>query len=294
MRLTTGDESGTGGETGGKTASKTGGKTGGRLRAGQDVLRLLLALAAWPVAAAAQPQPPACPGGAAQAGTAQVGMLARLGPGLDLHLSDGTVLVPRGLAVAPDMSPAMLPAGTMVRFRPQGESDRWGRIPARIEIGDTIAPHPAAQWRWWEEALLRTGAAIMRADRRPDPCRPLLAQAETAAREARIGLWSRPDWPLDAGNPQAVLARLGRYGIVAGRVHSVGDRRTMVYLNFGSDWSSDMTVSMTRPLWTRLAASGIRSRDLAGARVLVRGLIRETNGPLIELGQIEDIEILER
>lgn len=253
---------------------------------------VMVVLAAFAVAAPAASTP-------GRIGTCHVegprtGIVARLGPRLDLHLTDGNVLVPRGL-MALDAGIADAPAsGAVVRYEPLGDPDRWGRIEARIETADMIAPHREPHWRWWDEMLLQAGLAVVRSERQADPCRMRLRAAEASARAQRRGIWAQPAWPAQAEMPDSVLNRVGRFGIVEGRVASVGERRSMVYLNFGSDWANDMTVSIGRAVWTRLAASGIRSRDLKGARVLVRGLIREAGGPLIELAHPDDIEILER
>ena len=250
---------------------------------------ILLVMAASTYPVAAQARRSACAIEPTRTGT-----VARLGPGLDLHLADGTVLVPLGLMPVDGVAAGAPPSGTPVRFQPMGEADRWGRIPARIEAADMIAPHPPSHWRWWEETLLLGGSAILKTERQADPCRSRLQAAEASARTEGRGLWAGAGWPLRAEEPQSVLGRVGQFGVVEGRVQSVGERRSMTYLNFGSDWSGDMTVSISRPVWTRLVASGIRPRTLTGARVLVRGLIRDAGGPLIELAQPDDIEILER
>ncbi len=250
---------------------------------------ILLATAAWTYPVAAQARRPACAIEPVRTGT-----VARLGPGLDLHLADGTVLVPQGLMPVEGAEPGAPPSGALVRFQPMGEADRWGRISARIEATDMIAPHPPSHWHWWEETLLLGGSAILKTERQADPCRSRLQAAEASARTQGRGLWASGRWPLRAEEPQSVLGHVGQFGVVEGRVQSVGERRSMTYLNFGSDWSGDMTVSISRPVWTRLVASGIRNRSLTGARVLVRGLIRDAGGPLIELAQPDDIEILER
>ena len=86
----------------------------------------------------------------------------------------------------------------------------------------------------------------------------------------------------EADNPTAVLAALGRFTIVEGKVVSVRESGGTIYVNFGRRWSEDFTVTISKRNERSFAESGLVPKSLAGRRVRVRGVIEERGGPWIE------------
>ena len=145
---------------------------------------------------------------------------------------------------------------------------------------------------WLQGELVRRGLAL--AAPAPDVPEPVLAELlglERAARENGLGLWagaSSGPWPAER-----VAAARGRYVLVRGRVREVARAQDFVYLNFGEDWRRDFTVRVEARQAARFAKAGLDLQALAGRNIEVRGLLFETNGPMIDVTHRLQIETLE-
>ena len=64
------------------------------------------------------------------------------------------------------------------------------------------------------------------------------------------------------------------------------------YLNFGQDWRTDFTFSISPRDRRRFEQQGVDLAGLAGRRVRARGWVTLRNGPLIQLTHPEQLEIL--
>jgi hypothetical protein len=163
--------------------------------------------------------------------------------------------------------------------------DRYGRLVAYAFIG---APERLVQ-----HEVLATGHALLSPVGLAPACRTLLRGAEHAARAARLGLWADPDHGVrQADDPADVLARQGRFTLVAGLVASVRESGGIVYVNFGRRWSEDFTVTILKRNERVFAGAGLAPKALAGRHVEVRGWIEERGGPAIEVVRPEQIEIV--
>ena len=165
--------------------------------------------------------------------------------------------------------------------------DRHGRFMAHVwqAAGD------GGRAGWLQAALLADGFA--RVATTPDNV--LLAadmlRIEDEARRARRGLWGDPAYrirtPDDAGEA------LDDFQIVEGRILAVAIRRGIGYLNFGADYRTDFTLSLSRDALRLMQESHIDPLSLQGIRVRARGWLRSFNGPLIEITHPEQMEILQ-
>ena len=81
--------------------------------------------------------------------------------------------------------------------------------------------------------------------------------------------------------------------LVRGRVQRVARAQDFVYLNFGDDWRSDFTVRVEARQAVRFARAGLELKALEGRNVEVRGLLFQTNGPMIDLTHPRQIETFE-
>ena len=68
--------------------------------------------------------------------------------------------------------------------------------------------------------------------------------------------------------------------------------RGRIYLNFGLDWRTDVTVGIGKREGRAFERAGFDLLSLNGKRVRVRGWLRRRNGPMIEATHPEQIEIL--
>lgn len=165
-----------------------------------------------------------------------------------------------------------------------GQSDRHGRILAEVHLGDG---------RSLQEALVAGGFARVRPRAGESACLGTLLLLEREARRRKIGLWRSPEFGvIDADDP-SLLERKGLYLLVEGRVVSVGRGNRLDFLNFGRNWRRDFTVMVGAPLSASMAESGLAIATLSGRRVVVRGVIEESGGPAMRLGDPSEIEILD-
>ena len=117
-----------------------------------------------------------------------------------------------------------------------------------------------------------------------------LLALEAEARGARRGLWALPEFRVITSNE--AIRHLDSFQLVQGRVRNVDRKAGRTFVNFGEDWRSDFTVEIAARLRRHLAAVGLDPADYQGKMVRVRGWIKSRNGPLIELVQPEQIEVI--
>ena len=174
-------------------------------------------------------------------------------------------------------------AGHDVRLRGEDDSpDRYGRQQAYV-------------WRLPDETLvqgelLAQGKAIVAATVVDRECAGTLMAAEASAREAKRGIWADPSAIKNTESPGDILAGIGRFTLVEGKVLSVRQAGATTYLNFGQNWTRDFAVTIPRRALANLAAAGLVPKSLENKRVRVRGFVEVRTGPRIEVlraGQIE-------
>lgn len=165
-----------------------------------------------------------------------------------------------------------------------GESprDRNGRTLAHLVRDDGL---------WVQGELLRRGWARVYTF---SDNRRLIADmraAETEARAAKRGIWTRAFYAVRPADPMALRTDIGTFQIVAGRVVDAARVRERVYLNFGADFRSDFTVTLDRDAQALFAAAGVDPLALEGRAVEVRGWLVSRNGPMIEATHPEQIAL---
>jgi micrococcal nuclease len=167
----------------------------------------------------------------------------------------------------------------------QRRSDRYGRHLAQVFLGQGDSE------TWLQGELLSRGAA--RAYGLPGnfECVGAMLAHERVAREQRLALWSmdmyRPKPPRLAGS------RRSRYKIVEGIVASVSPTKSATYLNFGDDWKTDFTARIGKDVLTAEPQFAARLANLKGRRVAVRGWIERRNGPMIEIRDPTQVDIID-
>ena len=156
-----------------------------------------------------------------------------------------------------------------------------GRCPCArwpLAAGGARRGRPRDRAARWRRACLRARAAAF----------------EASARRARAGLWTDSKIVAKATDESSLLAKSGLYGLVEGRVVSVGYGSRMVFLDFGRSFRTDFTVMVPMTLVPRLVEAGITVESLAGRAIRVRGVIEETGGPAIRLTDPLALELLDR
>ncbi len=171
--------------------------------------------------------------------------------------------------------------GKTIAFSSTAEVDRYGRIIAQVFLSDGT---------WVNGALV--GAGFARIETAPDQtrCAEEALVLEAAARSAARGMWDLSAYEVRSSEEAAAFTN--DFQIVEGTVLEVTEIRDWTYLNFGTDWRTDFTLSIARRDRRRFEAAGLDPQSLAGRRVRVRGWLEWYNGPMIEFDHPEQVEIL--
>jgi micrococcal nuclease len=162
------------------------------------------------------------------------------------------------------------------------KEDRYDRIRSQIFDENGV---------WLQTALLEKGLA--RVALLPDrgECNAELYAAEAKARNARLGLWALPAYAIR--NPQNAGAATGTFQLVVGRVLSTAIKDGRAFLNFGEDWKTDFTVTISPEDMKTFRRMKVDPLGYRGHIVRVRGIVQSYNGPEIEAGNPKQIELLE-
>jgi endonuclease YncB( thermonuclease family) len=201
------------------------------------------------------------------------------------RMDDGREVRLAGIEAATDGSAALsaLVAGRNVALRGETDApDRYGRQPAFVFVEQAATPV--------QHQLLAQGEALVSATIADKACAAELVVAEATARRAKRGIWADPAVIKNAESPGDILARIGQFTVVEGKVLSVRQAGATTYINFGRRWTRDFAVTISRRMVPAFEAAGIDLKSLENKRIRVRGWIEARGGPRLEartLGQIE-------
>lgn len=162
--------------------------------------------------------------------------------------------------------------------------DRYGRQTAFVFV-------PGSENSVQTE-LLRRGDALFAADVTERECAGTLAGAEAEASTAKIGIWSAPAAIKNAESPGDILAGIGRFTVVEGKVLSARQAGSVTYLNFGRNWTQDFAATISRRMIPAFEAAGLSPKSLENRRIRVRGFVSSRGGPRIEVLRVGQIEVL--
>jgi endonuclease YncB( thermonuclease family) len=169
--------------------------------------------------------------------------------------------------------------------------DRWGRQPALVFTGE-----PDTSVRGSDTSvqglLLANGEALVSAEVADPGCAAELAAAEAAARHAKRGTWAEPGVIKNAESPGDILASIGQFAVVEGKVLSVRQAGATFYVNFGRRWTQDFAATISKRMINSFEAGGITLKSLESRRVRVRGWVEQRSGPRIELLRVGQIEVV--
>jgi endonuclease YncB( thermonuclease family) len=176
-------------------------------------------------------------------------------------------------------------AGRDVTLRGEDDTpDRYGRQPAFVfPDGSDISV---------QVALLTQGDALVAPTVTDKDCAATLLAAEAEARRARRGIWTDSSAIKNTESPGDILAGIGRFTVVEGKVLSVRQAGATTYLNFGRNWTRDFAVTIPKRALAAYAAAGIVLKSLENRRIRVRGWIEARGGPRIEALRVGQIELL--
>lgn len=162
--------------------------------------------------------------------------------------------------------------------------DRYGRQGAFVFLAGSETPV--------QSELLRRGEALISTEIANQDCASELAAAEAEARRAKTGTWGDPTAIKNAESPGDILAGIGRFTVVEGKVLSVRQAGATTYLNFGRNWTRDFAVTISRRMVAAFEAAGLSPKSLENRRIRVRGYVEARGGPRIEALRVGQIEVL--
>jgi endonuclease YncB( thermonuclease family) len=176
-------------------------------------------------------------------------------------------------------------AGRDVTLRGEDDTpDRYGRQPAFVFL--------ASSETLVQGQLLGQGDALVSGAVANKDCASILTAAESEARQAKRGTWADSAAIKNAESPGDILAGIGRFTVVEGKVLSVRQAGATTYLNFGRNWTRDFAVTISRRLVPAVEAAGIVLKSLESRRIRVRGWVEARGGPRIEVLRVGQIELL--
>lgn len=167
-------------------------------------------------------------------------------------------------------------------------ADRYGRHLAHVFIGQ------GATEKWVQGELLASGAARAYGLPGSFDCMSELLAHERIARDQRRGLWSTALYGRKPARFTGLLmSRRSRFEIVEGPVAIVSPTKSATYLNFGSDWKTDFTIRIGKDVLSAHPELTQTLSAMTGKRVAVRGWIERRNGPMIDLTDPSQLEVID-
>jgi len=182
-----------------------------------------------------------------------------------------------------------------VRLRGMDDApDRYGRQTAFVYLAASDTPVQAQ--------LVSEGTALVSPDLDNGDCATALKAAESEARQAQRGTWAVNAVIKNAESPDDILAGIGRFTVVEGKVLSVHQSGATTYLNFGRSWTRDFAVTIPRRALAAFAQAGLAPKSLENKRIRVRGWVEARQGqgqsqgpmqgPRIDVARVGQIEVL--
>lgn len=162
--------------------------------------------------------------------------------------------------------------------------DRYGRQGAFVFVGESEISVQAT--------LLAQGDAIVSAETADKDCAAALMASESEARRQKKGNWADPSAIKNAESPDDILAGIGRFMVVEGKVLSVRQAGAMTYLNFGRNWTRGFAVTISRRSLPAFENAGLVLKSLENKRIRVRGWVEGNTGPRIDVRLVGQVELL--
>jgi endonuclease YncB( thermonuclease family) len=177
-------------------------------------------------------------------------------------------------------------AGHEVTLQGQDDTpDRYGRQPAFVFLDGADASV--------QSQLLSQGDALVSAAVTDKDCALSLTAAEAEARRAKRGIWADTTAIKNTESPGDILARIGQFTVVEGKVLSVRQAGATTYLNFGRNWTRDFAATISRRMLGAFETAGITLKSFENRRIRVRGWVEARGGPRIEVLKVGQIELVD-
>ena len=165
--------------------------------------------------------------------------------------------------------------------------DRYGRLLAHVYLEDGT---------WVNAELLKAGLAHLYTFPKTAHTAQPLFTAEAEAYTAKKGVWSLPHFQHHQADTPIADKFIGGYAVVKGTVKHTAKVQDTIYLNFGTDWRNDFTVSIPKKAWRTFEQRGIATPEqyYNNKQLIVRGFIAPVNGPMITATHPEQLQTTEQ
>jgi endonuclease YncB( thermonuclease family) len=207
--------------------------------------------------------------------------------GRSVRLDDGREVRLSGIEPTATTKQALasLLVGRDVTLRSADDTpDRYGRQGGLVFIGESDTPVQAK--------LLAQGEAIVSAEIADKDCAAALMSSEAEARRQKKGNWADLSAIKNAESPDDILAGIGHFVVVEGKVRSVRQAGAMTYLNFGRNWTRGFAVTISRRALPAFENAGVAIKSLENRRIRVRGWVEGNTGPRIDVLRAGQVELL--
>ncbi|WP_244550764.1 thermonuclease family protein [Bradyrhizobium sp. Rc3b] len=215
------------------------------------------------------------------------GRVAAIVDARSVRLDDGREIRLAGIETTATTKQALasLLASRDVTLRGNDDTpDRYGRQGALVFIGESDTSVQAM--------LLAQGDALVSAEITDKDCAAALMASEAEARRQKKGSWADPSAIKNAESPDDILAGIGRFMVVEGKVLSVRQAGAMTYLNFGRNWTRGFAVTISKRTLPAFENAGITLKSLESKRIRVRGWVEGSTGPRIDVRLLGQVELL--
>ncbi|MHC4047483.1 thermonuclease family protein [Bradyrhizobium sp. 23AC] len=215
------------------------------------------------------------------------GRVAAVVDARSVRLDDGREIRLAGIETTATTKQALtsLLAGRDVTLRGSDDTpDRYGRQGALVFVGESDISVQAM--------LLAQGDAMVSAEITDKDCAAALMTSEAEARRQKKGSWADPSAIKNAESPDDILAGIGRFVVVEGKVLSVRQAGAMTYLNFGRNWTRGFAVTISKRTLPAFEGAGITLKSLESKRIRVRGWVEGSTGPRIDVRLLGQVELL--
>jgi endonuclease YncB( thermonuclease family) len=164
------------------------------------------------------------------------------------------------------------------------QPDRYGRQRAFVSLRNPALLVQAE--------LLRQGTVLAYPPGSDQDCSRELLGAENAGRLAQRGIWGSPAAIKNAERPDDILAGIGRFLVVEGKILSARQAGATFYVNFGRRWTRDFAVTISRRIIPSFESAGLDLKSLVNKRVRVRGWVEKRGGPRMEMVRPSQLELI--
>ena len=174
----------------------------------------------------------------------------------------------------------------LTKNKEEGRINRMGHNFARLECGTNKI--------WVGGELIANGLAIVWPTLGTPETMDELLDLEADARKNKKGLWDcKSSYKcIEIYRPETIKTHLNSRAIVEGTVYNTALIKNNILINFEPDWKQDFTIAVSSKLRREFSRMNINLQSLKGKTVLVRGWVRNYNGPMIELDTPDQLQIL--